>query len=263
MDIKNSFLADAINTLAELGKKAAGPTFQKAEGRTFLVTGSDYTEIEPIELPKPEKVITRSLDALVALIKTEAASQFTDLPLYISCGSASTVEVFPKPNPEDDLHRWQPYCALATDLPTLVENVRWTFDEAMIKLRSAFQRPLGIPGETNDVDYIIDLLSHMSVDQSIKSDDNGVTQTVQVRKGISFVENKAVRPIVTLAPYRTFQEVQQPASEFVFRVYEDRSISLTAADGGMWKLAARDAAKRYLTDALADEIEKGLVIVTL
>ena len=58
MDFKNSFLADAINTLAELGKKAAEPTFQKAEGRTFLVTGSDYTEIEPMELPKPEKVVT-------------------------------------------------------------------------------------------------------------------------------------------------------------------------------------------------------------
>lgn len=29
MDFKNSFLADAINTLAELGKKAAEPTFQK------------------------------------------------------------------------------------------------------------------------------------------------------------------------------------------------------------------------------------------
>ena len=46
MDFKNSFLADAINTLAELGKKAAEPTFQKAEGRTFLVTGSDYTDEE-------------------------------------------------------------------------------------------------------------------------------------------------------------------------------------------------------------------------
>lgn len=263
MDFKNSFLADAINTLAELGKKAAEPTFQKAEGRTFLVTGSDYTEVEPPEIPKPEKVVTRSLDSLVALIKTEILNQFEDHPLYISCVTADAVNVFTQPNGRDELHRWQPYCALAADLPTLVENVRWTFDEAMIKLRSAFQRPLGIPGETNDVDYIIDLLSHMSVDQSIKSDDNGVTQTVQVRKGISFVENKAVRPIVTLAPYRTFQEVQQPASEFVFRVYEDRSISLTAADGGMWKLAARDAAKRYLTDALADEIEKGLVIVTL
>ena len=93
MDFKNSFLADAINTLAELGKKAAEPTFQKAEGRTFLVTGSDYTEIEPMELPKPEKVVTRSLDALVALIKTEAASQFTDLPLYISCGNFNAVDL--------------------------------------------------------------------------------------------------------------------------------------------------------------------------
>lgn len=74
---------------------------------------------------------------------------------------------------------------------------------------------------------------------------------------------KAAEPTFQKAEGRTFQEVQQPASEFVFRVYEDRSISLTAADGGMWKLAARDAAKRYLTDALADEIEKGLVIVTL
>lgn len=261
MDIKNSFLADAINTLAELGKKAAEPTFQKAEGRTFLVTGSDYTEIEPIELPKPEKVITRSLDALVALIKTEAASQFTDLPLYISCGSASTVEVFTKPNPEDDLHRWQPYHATASDLPPLVEDVRWSFDEAMIKLRSMFQR--APEGEKNDVDYILDLLSHMSFGQSVKSDDNGITQTVQVRKGVSFVENKAVRPIVTLAPYRTFQEVEQPESEFVFRVYDDRSISLTAADGGMWKLAARDAVKRYLETALCDEIAAGKVKVTL
>ena len=40
MDIKNSFLADAINTLAELGKKAAEPTFQKAEGRRPHLPGN-------------------------------------------------------------------------------------------------------------------------------------------------------------------------------------------------------------------------------
>lgn len=45
MDIKNSFLADAIASLADLGKKAAEPTFHDVNGRTFLVTGSDYTEV--------------------------------------------------------------------------------------------------------------------------------------------------------------------------------------------------------------------------
>lgn len=261
MEIKNSFLADAINTLAELGKKAAEPKKVDIKGRSFMVTGGSCTEIESLELPKPEKVNTRSLNALVVLIKSEVDSQTENPPLYVSCNTYSGVEVFTTPNPEDELHRWQPYHATASDLPPLVEDARWSFDEAMIKLRSMFQR---VPeGEKNDVDYILDLLSHMSFDQSVKSDDNGITQTVQVRKGVSFVENKAVRPIVTLAPYRTFQEVEQPESEFVFRVYDDRSISLTAADGGMWKLAARDAVKHYLEIALCDEITAGKVKVTL
>lgn len=36
-----------------------------------------------------------------------------------------------------------------------------------------------------------------------------------------------------------------------------------AADGGMWKLAARDAVKCYLETALCDEIAAGKVNVTL
>lgn len=260
MDIKNSFLADAINTLADLGKKSAEPKAQTVNGRSFLVTGSNYEEIEPLELPKPERAVTRSLNALAALVKTEIDS-FVDHPLYISCEKYDHVRVFTRPNATDDLHRWTPYEAIASDLPPMIEEVRWSFDEAQIKLRSMFQR--ASDGNTNDVDYILSLLSHMSVDQSVKSDDNGVTQTVQVRKGVSFVETQRVNPIVKLAPYRTFQEVEQPESEFVFRVYDDRSISLTAADGGMWKMAARSAARQYLLAALREEVDSKRVIVTL
>lgn len=261
MDLKNSFLADAINTLADLGKKAAEPKQLAVNGRRFLLVGESLEEIDPIETPKPEKAVTRSLNALVALVKTEVAALYKDLPIYVSCEKYDRVRSFTKPDADDDLHRWTPYEAVAADLPPLVEEVRWGFDEAQIKLRSMFQRaPVG---KVNDVDYILGLLSHMSVDQSVKSDDNGVTQTVQVRKGVSFVENQRVRPIVKLAPYRTFQEVTQPESEFVFRVYDDRSISLTAADGGMWKMEARIATLDYLTSALQSEIEQGRVIVTL
>lgn len=83
MDIKNSFLADAINTLADLVKKSAEPKAQTVNGRSFLVTGSSYEEIEPLELPKPERAVTRSLNALAALVKTEI-DYFVDHPLYIS-----------------------------------------------------------------------------------------------------------------------------------------------------------------------------------
>ena len=81
--------------------------------------------------------------------------------------------------------------------------------------------------------------------------------------GVAAKADAIVPNPVQLRPYRTFQEVEQPESEFVFRVYDDRSISLTAADGGMWKLAARDAVMRYLETALRDEIAAGKVKVIL
>ena len=95
MEIKNSFLADAIASLADLGKKAAEPTFHDVNGRTFLVTGSDYTEVEPPELAKPGMYITRSLNALVVLVKTEVDTLFGNdaLPLYVSCNSYDSVKV--------------------------------------------------------------------------------------------------------------------------------------------------------------------------
>lgn len=261
MEIKNSFLAEAIDRLTDLGKKTTEPTTILANGRTFLVTGASCEEIDPIEKPQPDKATTASLNALVALLRNEVDKEYTHCPLYVSCGWYDRVRVFTQPDEGDGLHRFTLYEAVATDLPPLVEEVRWGFDEAQIKLRSMFQR--APEGDTNDVDYILGLLSHMSVDQSVKSDDNGVTQTVQVRKGVSFVENQRVRPIVKLAPYRTFQEVEQPESEFVFRVYDDRSISLTAADGGMWKMAARNAVREYLLHALSGEILTGQAVVTL
>ncbi|MFR8170769.1 MAG: hypothetical protein ACLU9Q_08100 [Marvinbryantia sp.] len=61
---------------------------------------------------------------------------------------------------------------------------------------------------------------------------------------------------VSLIPYRTFLEVPQPASDFVFRISEGRggapAFKLVAADGGLWKSQAVDNVKNYLVKALAD-----------
>lgn len=61
---------------------------------------------------------------------------------------------------------------------------------------------------------------------------------------------------VRLIPYRTFLEVEQPESEFVFRITEGRggapAFKLVAADGGRWEAVAVDNVKSYLMEALAD-----------
>jgi len=54
----------------------------------------------------------------------------------------------------------------------------------------------------------------------------------------------------------------QPESQFLIRVSE-RGISFIEADGGMWKLHARETIKQYLDDAFSSEIQDGTVVVAL
>lgn len=87
-------------------------------------------------------------------------------------------------------------------------------------------------------------------------EDTGISQKATIKTGIQEAEDKLLPERVTLRPYRTFLEVEQPKSEFVFRAQDSRcggvQLSLHEADGGMWKLDAMAAVKQYLVDALVD-----------
>ena len=93
--------------------------------------------------------------------------------------------------------------------------------------------------------------------------DDGITQKATVRKGIaSRVEGIIPNP-VTLRPYRTFMEVQQPESEFIFRMKDSVDgvkCALFEADGGAWKNEARRFVKEYLESELADYRDQFVVI---
>lgn len=125
-----------------------------------------------------------------------------------------------------------------------------------VELRSKYQH-------TDDIDYLLKLLGSMTLENSVKSDDNGLNQQVTVRKGIALTENVPVKSIVRLKPYRTFFEIEQPESEFLLRIGDGGKVGLFEADGGMWKMTARYSIKAYLQDNLKEEIKNGNVIVTL
>jgi hypothetical protein len=85
-----------------------------------------------------------------------------------------------------------------------------------------------------------------------------------VHRGIALVGTENIKPIVPLRPYRTFQEVEQPESEFLVRIREgkqENEIGLLEADGGMWKLAARQTVKAYLQERLDGRSDK--IVLTL
>lgn len=58
---------------------------------------------------------------------------------------------------------------------------------------------------------------------------------------------------VTLRPYRTFLEAEQPSSAFVFRISDrngEPSFKLIEAEGGLWKNVAMQNIKKYLEQRL-------------
>lgn len=108
-----------------------------------------------------------------------------------------------------------------------------------------------------DRDYLLKLASNISTERVGTSSDDGISQQVGMKAGVVLKTQETVRARVSLAPYRTFREVEQPTSEFVLRVKQGGegvvpSLALFEADGGAWKITAIENVARYLRPAVGN-----------
>mgnify|MGYP001039245922 CR=1 FL=1 len=229
------------------------PIIHQVGGRTFIVTRNGNAGELRADPDCPDTLPLHSLDALVKLVRTEASK--AEAPLYITIPDHLTVRCFGQPQPDARFFRQVYYEAHATNVPGWDEKVQLGFEEAQIAMRTRFQ-------ETADTVYALKLLSDICCGAKVVYNDNGIATTVTTQKGVALQSNDQIRPIITLKPYRTFQEVEQPESIFLIRVGE-RGITFTEADGGMWKLKARETVKAFLEDKLSDLVESGSVVVAL
>lgn len=128
---------------------------------------------------------------------------------------------------------------------------RWhETEDFVIRLGSMF-----VAGE-GDVADVIKLAGTVSKDQSVKTEDDGITQTIHVRQGVTFVGAAPLPNPVELAPFRTYNELAQPASKYLLRARgggEDPvEWALFEADGGAWKLTAIERIAAYLEAELGE-----------
>lgn len=101
------------------------------------------------------------------------------------------------------------------------------------------------------------LVGNLTTTKESRTLDDGVSQTVEARVGISKLQTVVILNPVQLRPYRTFLEVDQPLSNFVFRIdAKDHSCALFEADGGFWKNVATSFIKERLQRELAEFVEK-------
>jgi hypothetical protein len=124
-------------------------------------------------------------------------------------------------------------------------------DKFIICLQTMFEA-------TDDSKYLLKLCSRIVAGKEITREDDGVTQVVTVKKGVALKESVEIKPRVDLAPYRSFNELPQPISSFLFRVEggdedDPPKCALFEADGGAWQIKAIIAIKEWLKAAMPEK----------
>lgn len=228
---------------------------ESAGANIFEVNGITYSDKdlslvgEKDWLPLGHKV--PSLDAMVELIKHEM-DRIEHKPIFVEVESEREVSVYT--TYDDKFRRLMLYSTTAPRVGNTIGG--WTDKEDVIIQLKAVYRP------SEDVDYLLSVLSSISEESSVQTKDDGFSQTVEARRGVAMKEMVNVKPRVSLAPYRTFLEVEQPESDFILRLKEGAQVLIKEADGGKWKLEARRRIAEYLRTKLTDEIAAGSVVVT-
>lgn len=236
-------IREAIEKILEM----ANPETYEINGETY---SSQHLQHIPTHYDHPKTLRFAGLDGIAKMVRKEGSW----CPGHTIIRVTSPTEVDVISGYLDDQSRDYPYDARA-EVPGFRDGYN-DHMETIIRLRSRFA-----PNEGQK--YLLQLLQEMNMDQSAQSTDNGVTQTIVARSGVSLNKAVTVKPIVKLQPYRTFLEVEQPESEFLLRIDDKGRVGLFEADGGAWKLAAKENIMRYFEEKLKDMIEEGKVIVTM
>lgn len=109
--------------------------------------------------------------------------------------------------------------------------------------------------ESNDIDLLQKVVGNV-VDDTIQTyTDDGISQQAAIKTGVTTKDTVILPSPATLLPFRTFVEIQQPSSKFVFRMKKGHNgpcSALFEADGGAWKNDAMDNIKEFFEIELSD-----------
>jgi hypothetical protein len=213
---------------------------------SFQINGRNYfSNQEPVHEPKPATIELSTLSGLVDFVK-----ELEEYFIHVQNETQVCVRgpVF-GPFQQRTIHAISRF---TQDQSSIFHFGRWYQpEEFIIALQSQFV-------ESNHLSTILSVVGNIK-DENVKTTaGDGNTQTVTARGGIALVKEVLVPNPVTLYPYRTFLEIEQPPLLCVLRLKSGvrdsgtPGCALFEADGGLWKLTAINRIKEWLLDNLPD-----------
>lgn len=214
--------------------------FGQIETKVIEVDGQSYStkQIHHVKEPAPAPLEISTLTGLVDYIKSEVDNM--DLPQIVHIVSPTEVRLYSEIKP--DMAR-NCYIKCEAELPSLTFGQFMNVENFNIMLQSGFVQEV-------DAAAVLKVVGNIKEEKVKSIGDDGVSQSVTAKAGIATVADIKVPNPVLLKPYRTFIEVEQPASNFVFRMKDGPMAALFEADGGAWKSEAMNYIKQYLDKEL-------------
>lgn len=240
-------LKEALQYVARLATDSQEIIVKDINGETYIK--GDARRI-PSDMASEMRL--NSLDSTVDYIKDCINGRKFELPYVVNVGYKE-IDVYSGLN--DRLQR-NSLIETTPSLPRISFDQWMDMESFVIQLKTCFV-------ETENLNKLVAIVSSITDESKVSMEDDGFGLKVSQVSGttIKKPEEFQINPIVRLAPYRTFTELDQPESRFLLRVRDGGKMALYEADGGMWKLEAQKNASDYLREALAEEIAVGTVVV--
>lgn len=225
---------EALEYLVNLGEKKE-PIIQLNQGTFSRVSLNRVTK------PKAEGLIISTLTGFVDYIKSNIDA--IDTKLLVHVVSPKKVVLY---GPLNSDRERECYLAAGADLPNNIYYKDFMDTEQFnIMLQSSF-------ADKGDKEVLLKY-SGLVRDEAVKTTgDDGISQKVTVKTGVASVAEAVVPNPVSLAPYRTFPEIDQPLSKFIFRMKDGPRAAIFEADGGAWRNEAMLNIKKYLQQELKE-----------
>ena len=244
-------LKDALEYLVSMGQKET----MEVKGNTYIVGGN---EIRQVMASTQSALETTTLQSIVDYLAADLdGAMSSDSSVIVHIVSPTRVEVFGEVNA--DKYRDKLLTAKATLPDRFNFDSFYDMESFNIALQSRFV-------DVQDRAKLLALVGNVK-DKSVRTvGDDGVTQTTTIKTGVASVADVLVPNPVTLAPYRTFAEVEQPSSNFVFRMRSgnnEPAAALFEADGGAWRIDAIANIRGWLDSHLADALGSDMQRVTI
>ena len=223
---------------------------------TVDVGGLEYTaaNLKPVIYnPKPGTVVVHNLRGFCGFINNDIDDLIKGKPMLIVVHGPKEVSLISAVDEKEMKRTVLVSAKIDSTLSEYPFGQFLTQEEFAIRFRSLF-----VSGREDDFDYVQSFASRLVGGIQIEGDDDGITQKVTVKRGMSGVlkEKAELKPIVRLTPYRTFREAEQPESEFLFRTRMNQNnapmVALFEADGGAWVNQATGNVVKYIQSLITD-----------